>query len=168
MPPLNWEDNPPINGFYEMMMSLTPERRGGTAPTKRPAAGNPGTAGTAGGTPPTEAPKDRRKQAAGTPRTGSLFDTSENPEEEEPGKETPQIREVDMKPRPFEGGGRPYFRARGHSSRTDKTGSATCGLNPCNPCSPAGTHARTTDESLHVYRDTPMPITTFITTRRKR
>mgnify|MGYP007130393560 CR=1 FL=1 len=24
---LNWEDNPPINGFYEMMMSLTPERR---------------------------------------------------------------------------------------------------------------------------------------------
>ena len=24
---INWEDNPPINGFYETMMSLTPERR---------------------------------------------------------------------------------------------------------------------------------------------
>ena len=24
---INWEDNPPINGFYEMMMDLTPERR---------------------------------------------------------------------------------------------------------------------------------------------
>ncbi len=24
---LNWEDNPPINGFYEMMMGLSPERR---------------------------------------------------------------------------------------------------------------------------------------------
>jgi len=24
---LNWEENPPINGFYEMMMDLTPERR---------------------------------------------------------------------------------------------------------------------------------------------
>lgn len=24
---LNWEDNPPINGFYQMMMGLTPERR---------------------------------------------------------------------------------------------------------------------------------------------
>ena len=24
---LDWETNPPINGFYEMMMSLTPEKR---------------------------------------------------------------------------------------------------------------------------------------------
>lgn len=24
---INWEDNPPINGFYELMMDLTPERR---------------------------------------------------------------------------------------------------------------------------------------------
>ena len=24
---INWEDNPPINGFYETMMTLTPERR---------------------------------------------------------------------------------------------------------------------------------------------
>ena len=24
---INWEDNPPINGFYEMMMDLTPEQR---------------------------------------------------------------------------------------------------------------------------------------------
>ena len=24
---LDWETNPPINGFYEMMMDLTPERR---------------------------------------------------------------------------------------------------------------------------------------------
>ena len=24
---LDWEENPPINGFYEMMMDLTPERR---------------------------------------------------------------------------------------------------------------------------------------------
>ena len=24
---INWQDNPPINGFYEMMMNLTPERR---------------------------------------------------------------------------------------------------------------------------------------------
>ena len=24
---INWENNPPINGFYEMMMNLTPERR---------------------------------------------------------------------------------------------------------------------------------------------
>lgn len=24
---INWEDNPPINGFYETMMNLTPERR---------------------------------------------------------------------------------------------------------------------------------------------
>ena len=57
-----------------------------------------------------QAPKDRRKQAAGTPRTGSLFDTPDNPEEEEPGKEMPQIREADMKPRPFEGEVAPYFR----------------------------------------------------------
>ncbi|EKC59687.1 N-6 DNA Methylase, partial [human gut metagenome] len=24
---INWEDNPPINGFYEMMMDMTPEKR---------------------------------------------------------------------------------------------------------------------------------------------
>ena len=24
---LNWEENPPINGFYQMMMELSPERR---------------------------------------------------------------------------------------------------------------------------------------------
>ncbi len=24
---INWEENPPVNGFYEMMMNLTPERR---------------------------------------------------------------------------------------------------------------------------------------------
>ncbi|WP_254906534.1 hypothetical protein, partial [Phocaeicola vulgatus] len=60
--------------------------------------------------PPTEAPKGKRKQAAGTPRTGGLFDTPDNPEEEEPGKEMPQIREADMKPRPFEGEVAPYFR----------------------------------------------------------
>ncbi len=24
---LDWDTNPPINGFYEMMMDLTPERR---------------------------------------------------------------------------------------------------------------------------------------------
>ncbi len=24
---LDWDTNPPINGFYEMMMGLTPERR---------------------------------------------------------------------------------------------------------------------------------------------
>ena len=24
---LDWEENPPINGFYEMMMDLSPERR---------------------------------------------------------------------------------------------------------------------------------------------
>ena len=48
--------------------------------------------------PPTEAPKGKRKQAAGTPRTGGLFETPDNPEEEEPGKEMPQIREADMKP----------------------------------------------------------------------
>ena len=53
---LNWEDNPPINGFYEMMMSLTPERRAELR-RQRPAAGNPGTAGTAGGTPPDGSPE---------------------------------------------------------------------------------------------------------------
>ena len=63
----------------------------------------------------------------------------------------------------------PPISAREHSSRTDKTGSATCGrLNPCNPCSTRW------NSRLHNGRKPPcisryaMPITTFITTRRKR
>ena len=107
---LNWEDNPPINGFYEMMMSLTPERRAELRRQSARQQETPEQRERQAVRPPTEAPKDRRKQAAGTPRTGSLFDTPENPEEEEPGKETPQIREADMKPRPFEGEVAPYFR----------------------------------------------------------
>ena len=31
MPLSTGRDNPPINGFYEMMMDLTPERRKGTS-----------------------------------------------------------------------------------------------------------------------------------------
>ena len=165
---LNWEDNPPINGFYEMMMSLTPERR---AELRRQNARQQETSEQRerqAVRPPTEAPKGKRKQAAGTPRTGGLFDTPENPEEAEPGKEMPQIREADMKPRPFEGEVAPISE-KGHSSRTDKTGSATCGgLNPCNPCSIRW------NSRLHNGRKPPcisryaMPITTFITTRRKR
>ena len=107
---LNWEDNPPINGFYEMMMSLTPERRAELRRQSARQQETPEQRERQAVRPPTEAPKDRREQAAGTPRTGSLFDTPDNPEEEEPGKETPQIREADMKPRPFEGEVAPYFR----------------------------------------------------------
>ena len=165
---LNWEDNPPINGFYEMMMSLTPERR---AELRRQSARQQETSEQRerqAVRPPTEAPKDKRKQAAGTPRTGSLFDTPENPEEEEPGKETPQIREADMKPRPFEGEVAPYFR-EGTLVTDGQNRVATCGgLNPCNPCSTRW------NSRLHNGRKPPcisrfaMPITTFITTRRKR
>ncbi len=54
---LNWEDNPPINGFYEMMMSLTPERRAELRRQNARQQETSGTAGTAGGTPPTEAPE---------------------------------------------------------------------------------------------------------------
>ncbi len=107
---LNWEDNPPINGFYEMMMSLTPERRAELRRQSARQQETPEQRERQAVRPPTEAPKDRRKQAAGTPRTGGLFDTPDNPEEEEPGKEMPQIREADMKPRPFEGEVAPYFR----------------------------------------------------------
>ena len=60
---LDWDTNPPINGFYEMMMGLTPERRkelreaGGTASGEtaacpgresRAGAGNTATRNTAG------------------------------------------------------------------------------------------------------------------------
>ena len=165
---LNWEDNPPINGFYEMMMSLTPERRAELRRQSARQQETPEQRERQAVRPPTEAPKDRRKQAAGTPRTGSLFDTSENPEEEEPGKETPQIREADMKPRPFEGEVAPYFR-EGTLVTDGQNRVATCGgLNPCNPCSTRW------NSRLHNGRKPPcisryaMPITTFITTRRKR
>ncbi|MCO7107874.1 DNA methylase, partial [Alistipes shahii] len=107
---LNWEDNPPINGFYEMMMSLTPERRAELRRQSARQQETPEQRERQAVRPPTEAPKGKRKQAAGTPRTGGLFDTPDNPEEEEPGKEMPQIREADMKPRPFEGEVAPYFR----------------------------------------------------------
>jgi hypothetical protein len=67
---LNWEDNPPINGFYEMMMSLTPERRAELRRQSARQQETPEQRERQAVRPPTEAPKDRRKQAAGTPRTG--------------------------------------------------------------------------------------------------
>lgn len=105
---LNWEDNPPINGFYEMMMSLTPQRRAElrqqsareqAAPEQRERQA------VRSEHPATEAPKGKRRQKAGTTRAGGLFDTPADPAEE-----TPPTREVDTTPRPFEGEVADYFR----------------------------------------------------------
>ncbi|KAA2641665.1 hypothetical protein F2S32_25735, partial [Alistipes onderdonkii] len=55
---LNWEDNPPINGFYEMMMSLTPERRAELRRQSARQQETPEQRERQAVRPPTEAPKD--------------------------------------------------------------------------------------------------------------
>ncbi|NUN81148.1 hypothetical protein HUV13_27360, partial [Bacteroides ovatus] len=49
-----------------------PGTEGGTAPTKRPAAGNSGTAGTAGGTPPDGSPERQTETSRRYAENGQL------------------------------------------------------------------------------------------------
>ena len=61
----------PQDGNIFLLYTSTPERRG-TAPTKRPAAGNPGTAGTAGGTPPDGSPERQTETSRRYAENGQL------------------------------------------------------------------------------------------------
>ena len=87
---INWDDNPPINGFYEMMMDLTPERRA----ELRQVAARHGEEQQK----ETEAPKEVVRQsepAQETPvATSTLFPEPET-EQQQPEKEP------DLLPRPY-------------------------------------------------------------------
>ena len=115
---LDWETNPPINGFYEMMMDLTPERR---KELRRLAAqhqetqrmdGTPVKAAPATDMPEKEATKRPEAQAevatvSVTDNNASETTTSLFPEFE---TEKPKEEPLDLSPRPFNGLLEPHHR----------------------------------------------------------
>ena len=110
---LDWDDNPPVNGFYETMMTLTPERR---AELRQRVAGHreerhgETDVATASGM-----PKEKTRQSETRPQTAVLpstdvpepVETSLFPEleAERRKEETP-----DLSPRPYDGGLEPHHR----------------------------------------------------------
>ncbi len=115
---LDWDTNPPINGFYEMMMDLTPERRkelrrlAAQHQEKQRVDGTAVKAAPATNMPEKEATKrpEAQPEVATVPVTdnnASETTTSLFPEFE---TEKPKEEPLDLSPRPFNGMLEPHYR----------------------------------------------------------
>ena len=115
---LDWDTNPPINGFYEMMMDLTPERRkelrrlAAQHQEKQRVDGTAVKAASAIDMPEKEATKrpEAQTEVATVPVTdnnASETTTSLFPEFE---TEKPKEEPLDLSPRPFNGLLEPHYR----------------------------------------------------------
>ena len=115
---LDWDTNPPINGFYEMMMDLTPERRkelrrlAAQHQEKQRVDGTAVKAAPATNMPEKEATKrpEAQLEVATVPVTdnnASETTTSLFPEFE---TEKPKEEPLDLSPRPFNGMLEPHYR----------------------------------------------------------
>ena len=119
---LDWETNPPINGFYEMMMDLTPERRAelrrlgktkmeantarqatGTTEAKREKADAGKTAETEDTTATVVYPVENGFEAERKRRIAEVEETMRKEEAALTPEERQRKREEEMMPRPFKG-----------------------------------------------------------------
>ena len=119
---LDWETNPPINGFYEMMMSLTPERRAelrrlgktkmeantarqaaGTTEAKREKADAGKTAETQDTTATVVYPVENGFEAERKRRIAEVEEAMRREEAAMTPEERQRKREEEMMPRPFKG-----------------------------------------------------------------
>ena len=119
---LDWETNPPINGFYEMMMDLTPERRAelrrlgktkmeantarqaaGTTEVKREKADAGKTAETQDTTATVVYPVENGFEAERKRRIAEVEETMRREEAALTPEERQRKREEEMMPRPFKG-----------------------------------------------------------------
>ena len=119
---LDWETNPPINGFYEMMMYLTPERRAelrrlgktkmeantarqaaGTTEAKREKADAGKTAETQDTTATVVYPVENGFEAERKRRIAEVEETMRREEAAMTPEERQRKREEEMMPRPFKG-----------------------------------------------------------------
>ena len=119
---LDWETNPPINGFYEMMMDLTPERRAelrrlgktkmeanaarqaaGTTEAKREKADAGKTAETQDTTATVVYPVENGFEAERKRRIAEVEETMRKEEAALTPEERQRKREEEMMPRPFKG-----------------------------------------------------------------
>ena len=119
---LDWETNPPINGFYETMMSLTPERRAelrrlgkakieanaareavGTTEAKREKADAGKTAETQDTTATVVYPVENGFEAERKRRIAEVEETMRKEEAALTPEERQRKREEEMMPRPFKG-----------------------------------------------------------------
>lgn len=119
---LDWETNPPINGFYEMMMDLTPERRAelrrlgktkmeantarqaaGTTEAKREKADAGKTAETQDTTATVVYPVENGFEAERKRRIAEVEETMRREEAAMTPEERQRKREEEMMPRPFKG-----------------------------------------------------------------
>ena len=119
---LDWETNPPINGFYEMMMDLTPERRAelrrlgktkmeantarqaaGTTEAKREKADAGKTAETQDTTATVVYPVENGFEAERKRRIAEVEETMRREEAALTPEERQRKREEEMMPRPFKG-----------------------------------------------------------------
>ena len=119
---LDWETNPPINGFYEMMMDLTPERRAelrrlgktkmeantarqaaGTTESKREKADAGKTAETQDTTATVVYPVENGFEAERKRRIAEVEEAMRREEAAMTPEEQQRKREEEMMPRPFKG-----------------------------------------------------------------
>ena len=126
---LDWETNPPINGFYEMMMDLTPERRAelrrlgktkmeanaarqatGTTEAKREKADAGKTAETQDTTATVVYPVENGFEAERKRRIAEVEKAMRREEAALTPEERQRKREEEMMPRPFKGILEPYLK----------------------------------------------------------
>ena len=153
---LDWETNPPINGFYEMMMGLTPERR----KELRRLAAEHQEKQRVGGTDVKAAPaipeKEARKQPEAQQEVTPDHVTDNNasvkpatslfPEFE---TEKPKEEPLDLSPRPFNGLLEPHYRDGSMVLDASRNLDAICSKVMCKAGIRQGKNER---KSLHLFR----------------
>ena len=154
---LDWDTNPPINGFYEMMMDLTPERRkelrrlAAQHQEKQRVDGTAVKAALAIDMPEKEATKrpEAQTEVATVPVTdnnASETTTSLFPEFE---TEKPKEEPLDLSPRPFNGLLEPHYRGGSMVLDASLNLDAICSKVMCKAGIRQGKNER---KSLHLFR----------------
>ena len=154
---LDWDTNPPINGFYEMMMDLTPERRkelrrlAAQHQEKQRVDGTAVKAALAIDMPEKEATKrpEAQTEVATVPVTdnnASETTTSLFPEFE---TEKPKEEPLDPSPRPFNGLLEPHYRDGSMVLDASRNLDAICSKVMCKAGIRQGKNER---KSLHLFR----------------
>ena len=154
---LDWDTNPPINGFYEMMMDLTPERRkelrrlAAQHQEKQRVDGTAVKAALAIDMPEKEATKrpEAQTEVATVPVTdnnASETTTSLFPEFE---TEKPKEEPLDLSPRPFNGLLEPHYRDGSMVLDASRNLDAICSKVMCKAGIRQGKNER---KSLHLFR----------------
>ena len=113
---LDWETNPPINGFYEMMMNLTPERRKELRELARQHNEKQEATEKAEVKAAPETPREQPRQEEAQPEVAATPAATDTPSEAatslfpEIEAEKPKEEVIDLSPRPYNGTIEPHHR----------------------------------------------------------